>query len=133
MSVVPCNLVLSRTLVRKPQGKASQMTAVTATAIHPMSPKRRARLARTLFILSALALMLAGLVFNQSAVATDQQVSNSTSTAFNYISVMPGDTLWELAEIHADGKNQQDWIAEVILLNNLESVTLSTGDRLALP
>jgi hypothetical protein len=131
MSVVPCNLVLSRTLVRKPQGKAAQMSAVNATAIHPMSPRRRARLARTLFILSALALMLAGLFFNQSAVATDQQVSNSN--AFNYISVMPGDTLWELAEIHANGKSQQDWIAEVILLNNLSSATLSTGDRLALP
>jgi LysM repeat protein len=96
-----------------------------------MSPKRRARLARTLFVISALALMVAGLVFNQSAVATDQAATGSN--AFNYVSVMPGDTLWELAETYSEGKSQQDWIAEVILLNNLSSATLTTGDRLALP
>ena len=109
------------------------MTATLATAVqaHPMSPKRRARLSRTLFAFSALALMLAGLVFNQSAVATDQVLTGSK--AFNYVSVMPGDTLWELAEIYSEGKNQQDWIAEVILLNNLSSATLTTGDKLALP
>jgi hypothetical protein len=107
------------------------MSATTAVAIHPMSPKRRARLARTLFVLSAVSLVLAGLIFNQSAVATDQPLSSSI--AFNYISVMPGDSLWDLAETYAEGKSQQDWIAEVILLNNLSSATLSTGDRLALP
>jgi hypothetical protein len=109
------------------------MTATLAPAAqaHPMSPKRRARLARTLFVISALALMLAGLVFNQSAVATDQVVTSSK--AFNYVSVMPGDTLWELAETYSEGKSQQDWIAEVILLNNLSSATLTTGDKLALP
>jgi len=109
------------------------MTSMTATAVqvHPMSPRRRARLARTLFVISALALMLAGMVFNQSAVATDDTVLGST--AFNYVSVMPGDTLWGLAETYSDGKSQQDWIAEVILLNNLSSATLSTGDKLALP
>jgi LysM repeat protein len=75
--------------------------------------------------------MLAGLVFNQSAVATDLAVTGSN--AFNYVSVMPGDTLWELAETYSEGKSQQDWIAEVILLNNLSSAALTTGDRLALP
>lgn len=109
------------------------MTATLAPVApaHPMSPKRRARLARTLFVISALALMLAGLVFNQSAVATDQVVTGSK--AFNYVSVMPGDTLWELAKTYSEGKSQQDWIAEVILLNNLSSATLTTGDKLALP
>ncbi len=109
------------------------MTSMTATTVqfHPMSPKRRARLVRTLFVISASALVLAGMVFNQSAVATDETVIGSN--AFNYVSVMPGDTLWGLAETYSDGKSQQDWIAEVILLNNLSSATLSTGDKLALP
>jgi hypothetical protein len=107
------------------------MSATTAVAVHPMSPKRRARLARTLFVLSALALVMAGMIFNQSAVATDQP--NTGANTFNYISVMPGDSLWDLAETYAEGQNQQDWIAEVILLNNLSSATLATGDRIALP
>jgi len=105
---------------------------MTAKAVaHPMSPVRRARLARTLFVLSAMALMLTGLVFNQSAVATDQPAG--TANAFNYVSVMPGDTLWDLAQTYAEGKSQQDWIAEVIALNNLQSATLVAGDKLALP
>ena len=104
----------------------------TATVqIHPMSPRRRARLARTLFVLSALVLMIAGLIFNQSAAAVDQ--GSSQTTAFNYISVMPGESLWQLAETHAQGQNQQDWVAKIILLNNLQSADLVAGDRLALP
>ena len=106
------------------------MSTVTAQ-IHPMSPKRRARLARTLFVLSALMIMIAGLLFTQSAVAVDQ--GSSELTAFNYISVMPGQSLWQLAETHANGQNQQDWVAEIILLNNLQSADLVAGDRLALP
>ena len=106
------------------------MSTVT-TQIHPMSPKRRARLARTLFVLSALVIMIAGLIFNQSAAAVDQ--GSSQATAFNYISVMPGDSLWQLAEIHAKGQNQQDWVTEIILLNNLQSADLVAGERLALP
>lgn len=106
------------------------MTAVN-TEIHPMSPKRRARLARTLFVLSALVIMIAGLIFNQSATAVDE--GSSETVAFNYISVMPGESLWQLAETHANGQNQQDWVAEIILLNNLQSADLVAGDKLALP
>jgi LysM repeat protein len=112
------------------------MTATTALSpapaqVQPMSPKRRARLARTLFILSAAALVVASLIGTQTAVATDQPLKVATS--FNYVSVMPGDTLWLLAEKYSDGKNPQDWIFEVMLLNNLSSANLIAGERLALP
>ena len=102
-----------------------------AAHFHPMSPKRRARLARTLFVFSAVAIFIAGLVFTQSAVAVDQ--GPTSETAFNYVSVMPGESLWQLAETYANGKSQQDWVAEVILLNNLQSADLVAGDKLALP
>jgi hypothetical protein len=105
--------------------------STAAAQIHPMSPKRRARLARTLFALSALAIFIAGLIFTQSAVAVDQ--GSATEIAFNYVSVMPGESLWQLAETYANGKSQQDWVAEVILLNNLQSADLVAGDKLALP
>jgi Flp pilus assembly protein TadD len=105
--------------------------STAAAQIHPMSPKRRARLARTLFVLSALAIFIAGLIFTQSAVAVDQ--GSTAETAFNYVSVMPGESLWQLAETYANGKSQQDWVAEVILLNNLQSADLVAGDKLALP
>jgi hypothetical protein len=75
--------------------------------------------------------MIAGLIFNQSAAAVDQ--GSSQTNAFNYISVMPGESLWQLAETHAKGQNPQDWVTEIILLNNLQSADLVAGDRLALP
>jgi LysM repeat protein len=96
-----------------------------------MSPKRRVRLARTFFILSALALFIAGLVSAPGAVATDQ--GHSAANAFNYVSVMPGDTLWGLAETYAGKVNKQDWIADIISLNNLSSAELVVGEKLALP
>ena len=105
--------------------------STAAAQIHPMSPKRRARLARTLFVLSALAILIAGMILTQSAVAVDE--SSTEETAFNYVSVMPGESLWQLAETYANGKNQQDWVAEIILLNNLQSADIVAGDRLALP
>ena len=106
------------------------MTAITV-AKAPFSPRRRARLVRTLFVFSALTFVAAGLVSGQTAVATDE--GSTAVAAFNYVSVMPGDTLWELAKDYADGKNAQDWIAEVMLLNNLSSADLVAGDKLALP
>jgi LysM repeat protein len=75
--------------------------------------------------------MIAGLIFNQSATAVDE--GSTETVAFNYISVMPGESLWQLAETHAKGQNQQDWVAEIILLNNLQSADLNAGDKLALP
>jgi LysM repeat protein len=71
------------------------------------------------------------MIFTQSALAVDQ--SSTEETAFNYVSVMPGESLWQLAETYANGKNQQDWVAEIILLNNLQSADIVAGDRLALP
>jgi hypothetical protein len=76
-------------------------------------------------------IMIAGLIFNQSAAAVDQ--GSTQTTAFNYISVMPGESLWQLAETHAKGQNHQEWVTEIILLNNLQSADLVAGDRLALP
>lgn len=107
------------------------MTTSQVAVITPMSTKRRARLARTLFVLSAIFMLAAGLVSTQSATATDP--SQKAAIAFNYVSVMPGDTLWDLASTYADGMSEQDWVAEVILLNNLSSPNLVAGDKLALP
>jgi LysM repeat protein len=84
-----------------------------------------------MFALSAIALIAAGMLTSQSAGASFEP--SNAREAFNYVSVMPGDTLWELAQNYSDGMNQQDWIAEVIKLNNLSSATLVAGEKLALP
>lgn len=107
------------------------MTFSVAGRFTGISAKRRARLARTLLALSVVLMFAAGMVTTQSATATDP--SQKVEVAFNYVSVMPGDTLWDLANTYAEGMNEQDWIAEVILLNNLASPDLVAGEKLALP
>lgn len=111
------------------EGKVTTMAIVSAPL--PMSPRRRARLARTLFVASLGLLTIAGLVGSQAAVAISDSIN--VSNAYNYVSVLPGETLWELAQSYAEDRNPQDWIAEVMLLNNLSSANLVVGDRLALP
>jgi hypothetical protein len=108
------------------------MNAVTIAVSAGMSIKRRQRLARTLFVISFLSLLAGGLISGQSAIAGDQS-DLAASSSFNYVSVMPGDTLWNLASEHAADRSPQDWVAEVILLNNLSSVELVAGEKLALP
>ena len=127
MSEFSCNLVLTRTFVRM---RGQHMSSVQAT--RGMSPKRRQRLTRTLFTLGFLSLLAGALINGQVAVAGGQEFSGVVKT-FNYVSVMPGDTLWNLASEHAEDQNVRDWIAEVILLNNLSSVDLVAGEKIAIP
>lgn len=126
MSVVTCNLVLSRTLVRKRKDEAMAIANYQG-----MSARRRVRLSRTMFAFSMLLLLIAGLLGSQAAVATGESIR--VGDAFHYVSVLPGDSLWQLAELHAPNRDPQDWIADVILLNNLSSAQLTIGDRLAIP
>lgn len=62
------------------------------------------------------------------SVAGDQPTQELT-----YITVQQGDSLWEMAAKHAPADDPRDWIAEVVMLNALESVDLTPGQQIALP
>lgn len=49
------------------------------------------------------------------------------------ITVMEGDTLWGLALQHAETSSKDQWMKEVMRLNNLTTVTINTGEDLLLP
>lgn len=49
------------------------------------------------------------------------------------ITVMEGDTLWALALHHAENSSKDQWMQEVMRLNNLTTVTIKTGEDLLLP
>ena len=64
-------------------------------------------------------------------------VSNSVATSdapteLVYVTVGQGESLWGLAETHATG-DPRDWIAEVVILNALDSSDLVPGQQIALP
>lgn len=62
------------------------------------------------------------------SVAGDQPSSELT-----YVTVQQGESLWEMAAKHAPSADPRDWIAEVVMLNALESVDLTPGQQIALP
>lgn len=74
------------------------------------------------------------LAFGLSAAGISGSMANNIpGTPLDYTTVSFGDTLWELAAVHAPGEDPRDWIAEVVALNALDSIDLEPGQRIALP
>jgi LysM repeat protein len=59
--------------------------------------------------------------------------SVATSNSFEYVTVMPGDTLWAIAGNLADGGDTQAVISAIVELNQLDSMTVQPGQKLAIP
>jgi len=99
-----------------------------------MSPSARRFLARKLLRGAVVLGLAAGSIFGfvSTAVATSS-ASQSTSSEFEYVTVSAGQTLWGLAESLAPNTNPQDWMQEVVNLNNLSSTDLIPGQRIAVP
>lgn len=72
--------------------------------------------------------------YTSGAQATNQSVSASTATnTVHYVSVRSGDTLWTLAQTYEPNGDPRDWIDRVVSLNNLSSIDLVAGQRIAVP
>jgi LysM domain-containing protein len=63
------------------------------------------------------------------AQAGDAPVVNS----FTYVSVAPGQSLWQLAEQVAPQADPREVIADILTLNNLSSGDVQPGQQLAIP
>ena len=59
--------------------------------------------------------------------------SDSVAIEFDYVTVSPGQSMWDLASVYGAGQDPRDWIADAVALNNLESVELRAGQQIALP
>lgn len=62
-----------------------------------------------------------------------QATSAKTTSNFKYVSVHAGESLWTLAEKYGHGADPRDWIDRVVSLNQLNSIEVSAGQRIALP
>ena len=63
------------------------------------------------------------------AVAT----SNSSAVVFEYATIESGQSLWQLASSIAPEADPRDVIADLMRLNQLDSSTVSPGQRIAIP
>lgn len=64
-----------------------------------------------------------------SAVATDVEATAD----FTYVTVQPGQSLWDIASTIADDRDVRDVVAEISTLNGLQGAQIEPGQRLALP
>lgn len=59
---------------------------------------------------------------------------NSSGERQDYsIIIEHGDSLWKLADKFGSDKSKEDWINEVMTLNNLHSAHIKAGDILIIP
>lgn len=112
------------------------MSTATSTALSPASATPRLRLtARGRAVLAGLVVapaLLGALLLGADvpgAVAGGQASENS----FSYLSVAPGESLWQLAETLAPGADPRDVISDIMRLNALDSATVLAGQQLAIP
>jgi hypothetical protein len=74
------------------------------------------------------------LAFGLSAAGiSGSMATSSPASPLDYATISAGDTLWELAAIHAPDQDPRDWISDVVSLNALQSIDLEPGQRIALP
>ncbi|MDQ0642134.1 LysM peptidoglycan-binding domain-containing protein [Microbacterium murale] len=112
---------------------APAVPSVRATSSASTRLRLTARGRRLLVALAALPLA-AGIGFaalsGGSALASGEAVE---TTDFDTVTVMPGDTLWAIAEDVAPGEDPRTVISEIEKLNALGGGSLQVGQQLAIP
>jgi hypothetical protein len=85
--------------------------------------------------LIAVPLAIAAAAFGLGALGTSAAAGSSTGSAatFHYVTVDPGESLWQLAETIAPTADPRDVVADILTLNNLSSGDVQPGQRLAIP
>jgi hypothetical protein len=68
------------------------------------------------------------------AQATGAQViGGDAAGSFTYVSIAPGQSLWQLAEQVAPLADPREVVADILALNNLSSGDVQPGQELAIP
>lgn len=117
------------------------MTAITftgglASQRRVRTPAPRLRLTtrgRIVFTTLAAAPLVALAVFlglgGGDAVASQQE----TGAELEYVSIAPGQSLWQLAEQIAPQADPREVVADILSLNRLETADVQPGQELAIP
>lgn len=106
-------------------------TAVPSTRVAPrlrLTSRGRAVVAMLLAAPIAVALAVSAL-----SSAPAQAGSELSAASFDYITVAPGESLWDLAAWVAPDADPRDVVAKLVQLNQLPSTAVQPGQRLAVP
>jgi hypothetical protein len=91
---------------------------------------RRGRAVLTLLV--AIPVAIGAAVMGVGAVGAAAG-SHSSSATFEYVTVEPGESLWQVAEGVAPQADPREVVADILSLNNLSSGDVQPGQRLAIP
>ncbi|MFS4506674.1 hypothetical protein ACMA46_10610 [Clavibacter sp. Sh2141] len=91
---------------------------------------RRGRIVLTALVAAPLALGAGLVALNGGAAVASKDASG---TAFEYVTVSSGQSLWDLAEEIAPSADPRDVIASVVDLNRLPTSDVAAGQQLAVP
>ena len=115
------------------------MTTIDIAGIHriPASHTTRLRLTargrRALAVVAALPAVVAlsiAVISGGGAIASSD---SGAATSFATVTVMPGDTLWSIAEQVAPASDPRDVVDAIMRLNALPSAGLDAGQSIAIP
>lgn len=131
----PMNRVRPAQQVRRATGSSTSRPRTSAATPYVSRPVAIARavLGWTLILVIAGALLSGFGKQVQSAQAVDSSSVSTATVDFKYVTVMPGDSLWGIAEQYAPEVDPRDFIADIVALNNLSDSVVDAGMRLALP
>lgn len=108
--------------------------AESASAATPVSGRiRLTRRGRVVFTSLAAAPLIAVAAWIGVSAIPAVATSSSSSVVFEYATVEAGQSLWQLAATIAPEADPRDVIADLMRLNQLDSSTVSPGQRIAIP
>ena len=113
------------------------MTSVAIGGYRPTAPAApRLRLTKrgrgVLTFLAATPLVIAAFLFALNGGGATASLEGS-DVPFEYVTVEPGQSLWQLAEDIAPQSDPRDVIAQIMQLNQLEGADVYAGQELAIP
>lgn len=118
-------------------GREARSTRVRPAQVRPgqVRPARLRLTRRGRAVVGALlavpvAVALAVSAFSGSPAEAGSSIS---SASFDYISVAPGESLWDLAAWVAPEADPRDVVSQFVELNQLQTTEVQPGQRLAIP
>lgn len=91
---------------------------------------RRGRLAITIAVAAPIAIAAVSFAVNGGIAAATVEAAPVT---FSYVQVAAGDSLWQIAQSIAPEADPREVVSDLVQLNQLTSVVVQPGQRLAIP
>lgn len=109
------------------------MTAISFSTAAPAPRLRLTQRGRMVFgTLAALAVVAFGILIGPNVLGA-QASSESVTTEFTYVSVEPGQSLWQVAAAAAPQADTREVVADIMRFNALDSADVQPGQELAIP